>query len=374
MTTGYVWLERYGWHDTGRYAGFRVPGASVQPAEHFESADSKVRLASIIEVSGLAAHLVRLPVTAVTEVDLLRVHTPHYLARIQEESAQPKGGDAGDGMSPFGQGSYEIAKLAAGGTASALAAVLNGTVTNAYALVRPPGHHARRNTGMGFCIFSNIGVALASARAELGLGRVAVLDWDVHHGNGTQEIFYEDPETLVISIHQDQLFPADSGHLEERGAGAGKGYTINVPLPAGSGNGAYTEVLRRVAVPALQAFRPEIIVVASGFDASMNDPMGRMLVTAEGYREMTDILRAAAGEICAGKLVFSHEGGYSPTYVPYCGLAVLESLCGVRTGMTDPQTGIWEALPDQRLKPHQDAVIKAASEFLPDLGAVRAAP
>jgi acetoin utilization deacetylase AcuC-like enzyme len=365
--TGYVWLERYGWHDTGRYAGFRVPGPSVQPYEHFESADSKVRLASMVEVSGLAEHLLRLPVTPVTEVDLLRVHAAEYVARIQAESARPKGGDAGDGMSPFGQGSYEIALLAAGGTASALAAVLQGTVPNAYALVRPPGHHARPGTGMGFCIFSNIGVAVAWARAVLGLGRVAVVDWDVHHGNGTQEIFYGDCETLTISVHQDNLFPFDSGHLSERGAGAGQGYTINIPLPAGSGNGAYTEVMRRVIVPALRAFRPDVIVVASGFDASMNDPMGRMMVTAEGYREMTEILLDAAADVCAGRVIFSHEGGYSPTYVPYCGLAVLEALSGVRTGMADPHTGIWEALPDQQLRPHQDAVIRVAEKFVSDL-------
>ena len=249
MATGYVWLERYGWHDTSRFAGFCPPGPHVQPYEHFESTDSKVRLASMIEVSGLGEHLARLPVGAATEDDIARVHTAEYIRRIQRVSAQSRGGDTGDPGSPFGNGGYDTALLAAGGTMAALGSVLDNVVSNAYALVRPPGHHAEPQQGMGFCVFANVAVAIRWARETHGLGRVAIVDWDVHHGNGTQKIFYDDPVTLTISLHQDNLYPFDSGHLDERGIGDGLGACINIPLPAGSGNGAYLAALRRVVVP-----------------------------------------------------------------------------------------------------------------------------
>ena len=363
MTTGYVWHELYGWHDTGTFAGFLRPGLTVQPYQHFESAESKVRFNSLVEVSGLARHLVRIDPVPATVADILRVHTSEHHDRIVEQSAQDKGGFAGDAESPFGHGSYEIALLAAGGAIQALRAVVSGEVSNAYALVRPPGHHARPSTGMGFCIFNNAAVAIQHVRAELGVTRVAVIDWDVHHGNGTQEVFYADPDVLTVSLHQDNLFPFDSGHLTERGQGAGEGSTLNIPLPAGCGNGAYLEAMRRVVLPAVRAFAPDVIVVASGFDASAADPLGRMLVTSQGYRDMTDMVLELAADVCGGRLMMTHEGGYSPTYVPYCGLAVLEQMSGVKTGIADDFGAGYDELPDQRLMDHQRAVIEAAARL-----------
>jgi acetoin utilization deacetylase AcuC-like enzyme len=367
VRTGYVWHEIYGWHDTGRYAGFLRPGGFVQPYQHFESSESKTRFAALVEVSGLLDHLVRLRATPATEEDLLRVHDAAYVTRIQAQSMLDKGGDAGDGDSPFGHGGYEIAALAAGGTIAALDAVVTGNVDNAYALVRPPGHHARPTTGMGFCVFSNAAIAIRAMRAQHGVERVAVVDWDVHHGNGTQEIFYADPDTLTISLHQDKLFPQDSGLLSECGVGAGLGSCINIPLPAGSGNGAYLATMHRVVVPALRAFRPDLIVVASGFDASANDPLGRMLVTAGSFREMTRVLLDTAADVCAGRLAMTHEGGYSPVYVPWCGLAVLQEMSGVDLDVDDPFEASWATLPDQELKPWQESVLLAAAEAAWDL-------
>jgi len=360
MSTGYVWLERYGWHDTGRYAGFIAPGGFVQPYEHFESAESKVRFASLIEVSGLGRDLVRLDVSPVTREQVEVVHDPAYVERIRRESEQPKGGEVENG-SPFGNGGYDIALLAAGGTLAAVEAVLRGDVDNAYALVRPPGHHAEAARGMGFCIFSNIGVAVSAARVTTGVGRVAVVDWDVHHGNGTQDVFWTDADTLTISIHQDHLYPTHSGEHGERGSAEAFGANLNVPLPAGSGNGAYLEAMRRVVVPALERFRPDLIVVASGFDAGIHDPLGRMMVTADGYRQMTRILMDVAGRVADGRVVMSHEGGYSPVYVPVCGLAVLEEMSGVRTEVTDPfVSAALAGIPDQALQPHQRAAVESA--------------
>ncbi|MHB1430767.1 MAG: class II histone deacetylase [Streptosporangiaceae bacterium] len=363
MATGYVWHERYGWHDTGTAAGFLPAGGYVQPYQHYENPDTKRRLAALVEVSGLLGDLSRVEAVAATEEDLLRVHTRDYVERIKRDSAL-RGGDCGDGNSPFGPGGYEIACLAAGGTIAAAAAVARGDVQNAYALVRPPGHHAIPQTGMGFCIFSNLGVAIRAVRATHGVGRVAVVDWDVHHGNGTETIFYEDPSTLTLSIHQDQLFPPESGYVEHRGRGAGLGSAVNVPLPAGSGNGAYIETFHRVVIPELRRFRPEMIFVASGFDSGAGDPLGRMMVTSSGYREMTNLLVEAADEICDGRLVVSHEGGYSPIYVPFCGLAVIERLAGIRTEVEDPFEKVWGPMPAQKLQSWQEEVIADVERVL----------
>ena len=262
-------------------------------------------------------------------------------------------------------GGYDIAKLAAGGTYSAISAVLQGRVDNAYALVRPPGHHAEAHRGMGFCLLSNIGVAIRKARTEDGVRRVAVIDWDVHHGNGTQHVFYEDPETLTISLHQEQLYPVNSGFTTETGAGAGLGANLNIPLPPGCGNAAYLAAIDRVVVPALDRYRPDLIIVACGFDAGLYDPLGRMMVTAEGFRTMTARLMDAAHNVCDGRLAMSHEGGYSSVYVPISGLSVLEQLSNVKTPVTDPYVSDeLAASPAQALQLHQSAAIKAAERLV----------
>lgn len=360
MTTGYVWHELYGWHDTGTYAGLLPPNLVSQPYQHFESPESKQRFHSLVEVSGLAQHLVRIEPMPATDEDILRVHTPEHLARIKAESALPKGGDAGDGTSPFGQQGYEIAALAAGGSIAALNAVLDGTVTNAYALVRPPGHHARPETGMGFCIFANASIAIRHAQATKPELRVVTVDWDVHHGNGTQAVFYDDPSVLTISLHQDDLFPRSSGTTLERGEGAGEGYSINVPLPAGTGNGGYLHALTEVVVPAIRRFRPDVIVVPSGFDASAFDPLGRMSVTASGYRAMTRVLMDVADEVCGGRIMMTHEGGYSPTYVPLCGVSVLSEMSGADVDVIHEILAGFDTMPEHALAPWQAEAIAAA--------------
>lgn len=333
--TGYVWDERYAWHDTGTHAGLFPSGGFVQPYRNFESPESKARMAALVEVSGMIDNLTRIPARQVTEDDLLRVHTAGHIERIRTQS-EATGGDAGDGYSPFGRGSYEIARLAAGGTLAAAEAVLDGIVDNAYALVRPPGHHAEPDQGRGYCLFANVPVAIEALRAAGRVQRVAIFDYDVHHGNGAQKIYWNDLNVLSISVHQDRLFPVDSGLVDEQGEGEGLGRNINVPLPSGCGNGAYLAVVDEVAAPAIRAFKPDLIMVSSGFDPSAFDPLGRMTVTAGGFKGMAERLVALAEEVCDGKIVFSHEGGYSPVHVPFCGIAVLEALTGVETGVEDP--------------------------------------
>jgi acetoin utilization deacetylase AcuC-like enzyme len=367
LAAGLVWHELYMWHDTGTAAWVVPPGLTVEPLRHIENPDGKRRIRNLVEVSGLIEHLVQLKPRPATEEEVLRLHTREYLERIKRMSSEG-GGDAGE-LTPFGPGSYEIALLAAGGCLTAVDAVLDERVDSAYALVRPPGHHAERDLGRGFCIFGNTALAAQHARQARGLSRVAIVDWDVHHGNGTEHAFYEDPAVLTISIHQDNNFPPGSGAMTDTGAGPGEGYNINVPLPAGSGVGAYVATLERVVAPALRAFRPQLILVASGLDASSMDPLASMMMTSEGYRRLTRIMLAAADELCNGRLVICHEGGYSPAYVPYCGLAVIEELAGVRTGVEDPLLGLLGGMAGQELQPHQEAVIREAAALVERLRA-----
>jgi acetoin utilization deacetylase AcuC-like enzyme len=353
------------WHDTGRHTAPPPDRKWIEAWEHFENPDTKRRIRNLVEVSGLLDDLVSLKPRAATVNEVLRFHTPDYVESIRRMS-DAEGGNAGDGT-PFSYGAFEIALLAAGGTITATDAVLDGRVANAYALVRPPGHHAEADRGRGFCIFGNVAIAALHARAARGVQRIATVDWDVHHGNGTQQAFYRDPNVLTISLHQDRWYPRETGSMEENGEGSGEGCNINVPLPPGSGHGAYIAAFERVVLPALRAFRPELIFVPSGFDGNMFDPLGRMMAYSETYREMTRMLMEAADELCGGRLVLSHEGGYAATYVPFCGLAVMEQLSGIRTPVTDPSAANLAGAGGQELQPHQDAVISNAEALVAKL-------
>jgi acetoin utilization deacetylase AcuC-like enzyme len=362
MATGFAWHELYAWHDPGRAAAFIPAGLTVEPDGHVESAPTKRRIRNLIDVSGLLAQLVPIEPRPATEEELLRFHTRAYVERIRTASLAG-GGDAGE-LTPFGSGGFEIASLAVGGCLAAVDEVVDGAVDNAYALVRPPGHHAEPERGRGSCIFANVALAALHARHVRGLEHVAVVDWDVHHGNGTQLAFWRDPTVLTISVHQDAFYPPDSGRLAERGARDGAGFNLNVPLPPGSGVGAYLAAFERVVCPALAAFRPELVLVASGLDANAFDPQGRMLLHSDGFRRLTRLVLDVAAETCAGRLVLCHEGGYARAYVPFCGLAVVEELAGIRTGVEDPFLPFVEGMGGQELAPHQNTAVRAAERLL----------
>jgi acetoin utilization deacetylase AcuC-like enzyme len=226
---------------------------------------------------------------------------------------------------------------------------------------------------MGFCIFNNVVIAALHARTlNAGIQRIAIVDYDVHHGNGTQDAFWNDPEALFISIHQDNNYPQGMGFISETGGAGAEGTTINIPLPPGSGTGAYYYTFNQVVIPALKKFRPDLILVSSGFDASYADPLGSMMLSSEAFGSIANQLIEAADTLCSGRILFAHEGGYSKDYVPFCGLAVIEALSGVKSGVEDPYLKEVKKWGYQDCQPHQAAVVDAVAAIL-DLNTAAAA-
>ena len=362
--TGFVWHEAYAWYQLGIEAGFvRPDGQGVQPDRHAYDPDTVRRFRNLIDMSGLADHLVCIKPKPASEADILRVHTRQHLEQIRSLSAHVTGGET-EPSSPIPAGAFDIALLAAGGALAAVDAVMDGKVDNAYALLRPAGHHSTPSASRGFCVFSNAAIAGRYLLDARGVNRIAYVDWDVHHGNGTQAAFYGEKRALTISIHQDRCFPVNDGFLHQLGEGDAVGTNLNIPLPPGSSVDAYVAAYDRVIIPALKAFRPDFIIVPSGLDAGAMDPLGRMMMNSEGYRSLTRKILAVADELCKGRLVFTHEGGYSRWAVPFYGLAIMEEISGRRTGIEDPFLEWHKALGGQELMPHQEAVIDAAAANL----------
>ena len=357
--TGFVWHELYMWHQTDALAGILSPGTTVEPGLPYDGPGPKRRLKNLLDVSGLTGQLHALAPRNATFDELVAVHDREYVDRVRTLS-ENGGGNVGPHTN-VGPDGFDIATLAVGGTIVATEAVLSGTVRNAYALVRPSGHHAEPGLGRGLCIFNNVAAAARTAQRTHGVDRVAIVDWDVHHGNGAEAIFADDPSVLTISIHQDHWVPR-SGAIGMNGTGAGLGTNINVPLPPGSGAGAYTYAFEQVVAPALSRFRPGLVIVPSGFDANALDPLARMMMYSDAFRTLTRIMLDVCDELCDGRLVLSQEGGYSESYVPFVGLAVIEELSGIRTDVDDPHLAWFSGAAGQALEPHQrDRIDDAAA-------------
>lgn len=255
---------------------------------------------------------------------ILTVHDPTYVERVTEFCAQG-GGIWDQNITVLSAESVRVAYLAAGGTLRALEAVMAGEVDYAMALVRPPGHHAERDDAMGFCVFNNIAIAAKEALNRYGLRKVLILDWDVHHGNGTQHAFENDSRVVYFSIHQVPLFPG-TGEASEVGRGDGRGYNFNVPLPAGAGDQVYLEIFERFLGPVLLQYYPQLILISAGQDCHFGDPLAGMKVTCAGFQEMTRQVKVLAQMLGARGPVVVLEGGYGLEFLPYATGVIINEL------------------------------------------------
>ncbi|MEM9665955.1 MAG: histone deacetylase [Bacteroidota bacterium] len=303
-------------------------------ADHVERPARLDAVTAVLKAAPLWTQVQHLtPVAAPLEVARL-VHTEAYVARLEDAAtAAPLRLDPDTYMTPE---SLRVALEAVGGALAVTDRVLTGDATNGFVAVRPPGHHATPTQPMGFCLLSTVALAVRWAQQTHGLERAMVLDYDVHHGNGTQDVFYADPNVLVVNLHQHPLYPF-SGTAEERGQGPGVGATLNVPLPAHQGDAVYLDVLRRQVAPAVEAFQPEVIFVSAGFDAHWRDPLGSMRLTTAGFAALITEALGWADRHCGGRLIGALEGGYDTEALA----------CGVRSTvqrLLDPEAAVYDTV------------------------------
>lgn len=295
--TGLVYDPAYLEHDMG--------------AGHPESPHRLMAIMQHLERSGTAAQVTRIEPRKAEDEWITQIHSPSYVAALKQH--QPRSGrvalDPDTSMSP---GSLPAAYLAAGGALAAVDAIMRGEVEHAFCAVRPPGHHAETARAMGFCLFNTVAIAARYAQKKHGLTRVLIVDWDVHHGNGTQHSFERDPSILFFSTHQYPHYPG-TGRASERGTGAGEGFTINVPMEAGDGDEAYHAIFLNVLLPAADAFKPEFVIISAGFDAHRDDPLASMGLTEAGYSDLTRLVAGIAKRHARGRLLSALEGGYNLT-------------------------------------------------------------
>jgi len=297
-----------------------------------------------------------------TDQEILRIHAPEHLAAVARAAAHAPANLDPDTY--VGAESLTVARLAAGASVDLARAVARGTAAAGFAAVRPPGHHAEAGQAMGFCLFNNVAIAARALQTEEGVERILIVDWDVHHGNGTQHSFESDPSVLYFSTHQFPYYPG-SGAFGEVGVSAGEGATLNVPLPAGCGDAEYIGVFQRVLAPAARTFRPDMVLVSSGFDAHRDDPLAAMQVSGPGFSALATIVRGLADELCEGRLAFVLEGGYSRAGLREGTTAVLAALLAASP----------PALPEAQLAPAGsilgrtvEQVVACHAHDFPDLG------
>jgi acetoin utilization deacetylase AcuC-like enzyme len=317
MTTGYVYDEIFLKHNL---------------LGHPENRTRLEQTMALLETTGLLARLTPIPARPATREELTRVHHPAYIDQVQAISE--RGGGYLDPDTYTNADSYQAALMAAGGLIEATLAVIDGRVNNAFALVRPPGHHAMPSHGMGFCLFGNVVIAAQAARLDRNLDRVLIVDFDVHHGNGTQEAFSSNPQVLYVSTHQYPYYPG-TGAAREIGRGEGEGTVVNMPLSPGAGDQVFRQLYQQVFIPVARRFAPDLILVSAGFDAHWDDPLAGLGLSLAGYAWITRTLVSLAEELCGGRIVFTLEGGYHLDVLSHGILNTFHTLLGDET-VEDP--------------------------------------
>jgi acetoin utilization deacetylase AcuC-like enzyme len=340
MTTVYATHPRYAEHD--------LPG-------HPECADRIRAVWRGLDESGLAARMQPLEVRALDTSAVLAVHTDDYLDLLRRINDTPRTIHL-DPDTYVGPDALTIARLSAGGVVAAIDAVLSGTADNGLAAVRPPGHHAMPDRAMGFCLLGNVAIAARHAQKRYGIERILIVDYDVHHGNGTEAMFYDDPSVLYVSTHQYPFYPG-TGAASDIGIGSGEGYTVNIPLPAGSGDTNYATIFDTVIWPAAERFNPELILVSVGFDAYWADPLAGMRLTLPGYSHLAAEVIDMAQRLCADKVVFVLEGGYDMDALRYGASNIARLLLG-QAPVEPPVTQ-----PSPRTEPDIDGLVARVKQL-----------
>jgi acetoin utilization deacetylase AcuC-like enzyme len=278
--------------------------------DHPERPERLVSIRTGLERSGLLKNLYRIAPRRVTDAELMLVHAASYVSLVRKELSDLRGAaDLSTGDTVISPGSFDAAQFAAGGVLNAVDAVMTKKVKNAFCAVRPPGHHATPTRGMGFCIYNNVAIAARYVQKKYRVQRVLIVDWDYHHGNGTQDIFYEDDSVFIFDTHHYGAYPG-SGSAEETGAGKALGTKMNVPMPPGAGDAQFLDVFKNKLAPAARKFKPDFILISAGFDGMRNDVLGKFDITPEGFAAMTRIVVDLANELCQGRIVSVLEGGY----------------------------------------------------------------
>ncbi len=276
---------------------------------HPESIQRHIAVTQALTAAGIVAKTQAVQPRAATPDEIALCHDPAYI-RTAREDVEAGLDDLSTGDTAISAKSYDVATQAVGGVLNAVDAVFSGRVKNAFCAVRPPGHHARPAQGMGFCLFNNIAIAARHAQQRHGAQKIAIVDWDVHHGNGTQDIFYEDGSVLFCSTHQSPLYPF-TGHADETGSGKGRGSTLNLPFPARTGMSTIGAAFTDRLLPAIDRFKPDLILISAGFDSRINDPLGQFRLTDDDFVTLTRLLMESAANHCQNRLTSVLEGGYN---------------------------------------------------------------
>ncbi len=323
MKTGFVLDEIFLEHNPGPF--------------HPERRDRLVAILETLQTYPHAGSLIRLKSRRVSESELGWVHTQPHIERIRQTAGKPS--SQIDPDTSTSARSYEAALHAAGSLPVLIDSLIHGEIQNGFAFVRPPGHHAEPGRAMGFCLFNNMAIGASYALKVHGLSRVLVVDFDVHHGNGTQKAFYDRSDVLFVSTHQYPLYPG-TGKISETGQGPGLGYTLNFPLPAGTEDSTYNLIFEKILFPLGKAYAPQLILVSAGYDAYVDDPLAGMALTPKGFAGLSRTLLRLAQEVCGGKVVFLLEGGYHRDGLKKCASVTLDELTG-----HSKRSFVWPTVP-----------------------------